>query len=455
MVVDKVEENKMGVMPVGKLLMNMSLPIMISMLIQALYNIVDSVFVSMISESAFTALSLAFPIQCLMVAFGSGVGVGMNALLSRALGQGNQSRAKKAAQNGIFLAGVSYVIFLFVGLFFIKPFYASQMTPESARDIYDYGVSYLSIACCFSFGLFAQFVFERLLQATGRTFYSMITQGVGAVFNIIFDPICIFTLKMGVAGAAIATVAGQCLAAALALILNEKYNKEVTVSMRGFKPTWKTAGAICAIGGPTVIMQGIGSVMNYLMNDLLMSFTDTAAAVFGAYYKLQSFVFMPVFGLNNGMIPIVAYNFGAKKRSRILKTVGLSMLVAEAFMLVGFALFQLVPNTLLGFFHASKDMLRIGAPALRTISLHYLVAGLCIVGGTAFQALGNGAYSMVVSVARQLVALLPAAYILAAIGGLNAVWWSFPIAEVVSLIATVFFLWKIYDKVVRFVPDNV
>ena len=449
-----MEENKMGVMPIGKLLVNMSLPMVASMMIQALYNIVDSIFVSMINESAFTAVSLAFPIQCLMVAFGSGVGVGMNALLSRSLGERDRESAGRAAKNGIFLATVSYVVFLLIGLFFVKAFYASQ-TSEAERDIYEYGVSYLSIACCFSVGCFAQFVFERLLQATGRASYSMITQAVGAVFNIIFDPICIFTLKMGVAGAAIATVGGQCIAAVLGIIFNCRHNREIDISMRGFRPDWGTVGRICAIGGPTIIMQGVGSVMNYLMNRLLMGFTATAAAVFGAYYKLQSFVFMPVFGLNNGMVPIVAYNYGAGKRSRILKAVGMSMLLAELLMLIGLALFQLMPGVFLGFFNASEDMLRLGEPALRKISLHFAFAGICIVGGAAFQALGNGVYSMIVSMARQLVVLLPAAYILAGIGGVDAVWWSFPVAEIMSLLVTAFFLRRIYDRVVKKVPDNV
>ena len=449
-----MEENKMGVMPVGKLLINMSLPMVVSMLIQALYNIVDSVFVSMINESAFTAVSLAFPIQCLMVAFGSGTGVGMNALLSRSLGEKNPVRAGKVAKNGIFLALISYIIFLVVGIFFVKIFYAGQTT-ASEKEIFDYGVSYLSIASIFSFGFFGQFVFERILQATGRTFYAMMAQMAGAVFNIIFDPICIFTLKMGVAGAAVATVGGQCLAAILAVALNRKYNKEIDVSMRGFRPDWRIILKIYAIGGPTIIMQGVGSLMTYLMNRILMGFTATAAAVFGAYFKLQSFVFMPVFGLNNGMVPIVAYNYGAGKRSRILKTVGFSMLIAEGLMLIGIAVFQLLPGTLLGFFNASEEMLRLGEPALRTISLHFLFAGMCIVGGSCFQALGNGIYSMVVSIARQLVVLLPAAYILSKLGGLNAVWWAFPIAEIMSLIVTSFFLLRIYNRFLKNVPDNV
>lgn len=443
------EENKMGVMPVNKLLISISLPMMVSMLVQALYNIVDSIFVSRINENALTAVSLAFPIQTLMIALGTGTGVGVNALLSRSLGEKNTEKANKIADNGVFLALISYLVFLVVGLTAVTPFYKSQTTDA---EILAYGQEYLTVVCCLSFGMYAQFIFERLMQSTGKTVYTMITQGTGAIINIIMDPILIFGLfgfpKMGVTGAAVATVLGQIVAAVFAFLINQKKNTEITLSLKGYRPDRKIIGQIYAIGVPTIIMQSIGSVMTYGMNRILIAFSSTATAVFGVYYKLQSFIFMPVFGLNNGMVPIIAYNYGARKKDRMLKTMRLSTMYGIGIMLIGLAIFRLLPEQLLLLFDASEDMLAIGVPALRTISISFLFAGYCIVNGSVFQALGNAVYSMIVSVARQLFVLLPCAYALSRIGGLDAVWWAFPIAEVVSLFVTTFFLIRTHKTII-------
>lgn len=452
------QENKMGVMPVNKLLINMSLPMMISMLVQALYNIIDSIFVAKISEEALTAVSLAFPIQTLLVAFGAGTGVGVNALLSKNLGERDFEHANKTAMNGIFLAVMNFVLFVLIGIFAVKPFYLSQVKSADS-DIYTMGISYLSIVCICSFGVYGQFIFEKLLQATGKTVYSMISQLCGAVTNIILDPILIFGLcgmpKLGVAGAAIATVIGQCVGAALAFFFNMKYNHEISLSIKGFCPDRKIIGKIYKVGVPSIIMQAIGSVMTYGMNLILIQFTATATAVFGVYFKLQSFFFMPVIGINNGMVPILAYNYGAGKRSRMVKTIKLSMMYAFFLMLLGFLAFMLIPRQLFGLFDASQAMLEIGIPALRIIGTHFLIAWFCIIAGSVFQAVGNGLYSLTVSCARQLFVLLPVAYILAKVGGLHLVWWAFPIAELASFAVSVTFLVITWKKVISKVPDNV
>ncbi len=441
--------NKMGTMPMNRLLLSMALPMMISMLVQALYNIVDSIFVSMISENALTAVSLAFPIQSLMIAVGVGTGVGINAVLSRSLGEGDQESVDKAAENGVFLAVLSYVVFLIVGLMAVRPFYLSQ---TQDAEIVAYGVRYLSIVCFCSIGMFIQMTFEKLLQSTGRTMYTMITQAVGAIINIIFDPIMIFGLfgfpKMGVAGAAAATIFGQIAAGGLAILFNLKVNHDIHISFRGFRPDRQMIGRIYTVGVPSIIMQAIGSVMTYGMNLILIQFTSTATAVFGVYFKVQSFVFMPVFGLNNGMVPIIAYNYGAGSRKRVIHVTRLSVTYGVSIMAAGLLIFQLIPDKLLGMFNASAQMLQIGVPALRTISLSFLFAGFCIVIGSLFQALGNGVYSLVVSAARQLAVLLPAAFLLAQTGNVNNVWWAFPIAELMSLCMTLFFLRRIYKKII-------
>ena len=450
-------ENKMGTMPVGKLLFNMSLPMMVSMLVQALYNIVDSIFVAKLSENALTAVSLAFPLQTLLIAVATGTGVGMNALLSKSLGEHDFKKANKIADNGIFLYVLSYIVFLILGFTVVKPFYASQIGSADV-EIMELGIDYLSTVMILSFGLFGQIFFERLLTSTGRTIFSMTSQLCGAITNIILDPILIFGLlgapKMGVTGAALATVIGQCVAGIIACVCNHKFNHEVSLNIKGFRPDWTLIGHIYAIGIPSIIMQSIGSVMTYCMNRILIEFSSTATAVFGVYFKLQSFFFMPVFGLNNGITPIIAYNYGAKQRKRMLKTIKLSLIVAFCLTFIGFLSFEAIPQVLLNMFNASEDMLIIGVPALRIIGIHYLIAWFCIVIGTVFQALGKAVFSMIVSIMRQLVVLIPAAYILAKLDGLHAVWWSFPIAEVISLLVTLFFFIKIYREIISKLPEG-
>ena len=441
------QENKMGVMPVNRLILTMSLPMILSMLVQALYNIVDSMFVSRLSENALTAVSLAFPAQNLMIAVATGTGVGVNAALSRSLGERNFDRANKIADHAVFLAIASYAVFAVLGLFFSRQFFLWQTDIE---EIVDQGTDYLRICTLFSFGLFLEIACERLLQSTGKTIYSMYTQGLGAIINIIFDPIMIFGLfgfpKMGVAGAAAATVFGQILAAVLGIFLNKTRNQEIHVSFRGFRPNSEIIRHIYSVGIPSIIMSSIGSVMTFGMNKILIGFTSTATAVFGVYFKLQSFVFMPVFGLNNGTVPIIAYNCGAAKPDRILKTLKLAICYAVGIMLIGFAVFQLLPDKLLLIFEASENMLNIGVPALRIISVSFLFAGYCIVCSSMFQALGHGLLSLLVSVFRQLLVLLPSAFLLSKIGGLDLVWYSFPIAEICSIFFSTYFLRHVYKK---------
>ena len=445
----------MGYMPVAKLVTTMSLPMIISMLVQALYNVVDSMFVSRVSENALTAVSLAFPAQNLMIAVATGTAVGVNALLSKSLGEKNQKRADSVAENGVFLALVGFVIFLLFGLFGTGAFLRSQ---TDIKEIVDYGTDYLTVCCCFSFGVFGQIMFERLMQATGRTFYTLITQGVGAVVNIILDPIFIFGYfgvpRMEAKGAAVATVIGQIVAFILAVILNKFKNPDVNLKLLKFRPDFKMIGRIYAIGVPSIIMVAIGSIMTYSLNRILISFTETAAAVFGVYFKLQSFVFMPIFGLNNGVIPIVAYNYGAKKRERVIKAIKVAIVFAVSFMMIGLAVMQLMPAQLLGIFNASKDMLEIGTTALRTISLSFIAAGFSVVMSSTFQAFGKGVYSMLISIARQIIVLIPAAYLLSRTGVLASIWWAFPIAEVMSvLVATALFI-VLYKNVIKEIPLN-
>ena len=451
------EENKMGTMPVGKLIFNMSLPMMVSMLVQALYNIVDSIFVAKLSENALTAVSLAFPLQTLLIAVGAGTGVGMNALLSKSLGEKNFKKANDTAANAAVLYILSYILFLILGFSVVKPFYLSQIGNADV-EIMEMGIEYLSTVMIFSFGLFTQFFFERLLTSTGRTIFSMTSQLTGAVTNIILDPILIFGLfgapKMGVTGAAIATVIGQCVAGIVAAACNHKYNHDVKLSFKGFKPDLKIIGTIYAVGVPSIIMQSIGSIMTYCMNRILIEFSSTATAVFGVYFKLQSFFFMPVFGLNNGITPIIAYNYGAKQRKRMIHTIKLSMAVAFCLTFVGFIAFEAIPQVLLGMFNSSQQLLEIGIPALRIIGIHFLIAWFCIVAGTVFQALGKAVFSMIVSIMRQLFVLVPAAYILAKVGGLHAVWCSFPIAEIISLAVSLTFLIRIYNTIIKKLPEG-
>ena len=434
------QENKMGTMPMNRLLLNMAVPMMISMLVQALYNVVDSIFVSYISENALSALSLAFPIQNLMIGCGTGIGVGMNALLSRSLGAKDTDRANRVGANGVFLAFCSGILFLLFGLFLPRAFMESQ---TDIPEIIDFGTSYLRICSMASMGLFGQIIYERLLQSTGKTQLSMYAQLTGAITNIILDPIFIFVLDWGVIGAACATVVGQIFASVVAILLNTHKNKELHISFRKFRPEGSLIRAILVIGVPSILMVGISSIMTYTMNRILIAFTSTAVAVFGAYFKLQSFIFMPIFGLNNGMIPIIAYNYGAKLTGRMKQVIRLGILYAVGIMLIGLLLFQFAPDKLLSMFDASPEMLAVGIPALRTISLSYLFAGFCIIVSGVFQALGRSIYSTLISGGRQLLILLPAAYLLSLSGNVNLIWFSFPIAELMSLLLSAIFLVKI------------
>ena len=414
---------------------------------QALYNVVDSIFVAQLSEDALNAVSLAFPMQNLMISVATGTGVGISALLSKSLGEHDTERVQRAARNGVFLALVSFVVFAVIGLFFSRTFFELQ---TDIPAIVDGGTQYLLICTLLSFGLFGQICFERLLQSTGKTFYTMITQGLGAILNIIFDPLFIFGIgpfpKMGVAGAAAATVLGQIVAFIVSIFINHAKNPEIQLSFKGFRPHGATIARIYAVGVPSIIMASISSVMTFGMNKILISFTSTATAVFGVYFKLQSFVFMPVFGLNNGMVPIIAYNFGARKPDRMKKTFTLAVAYATLIMVLGFAVMQLAPNLMLSFFNASDKMLEIGVPALRIISISFLLAGVSVICSSFFQALGHGMLSLWISVVRQLFVLLPVAYVLSRIGGLATVWWAFPVAEVVALILCVVFLRYAYRK---------
>lgn len=438
---ETLRENKMGTMPENQLLLSMAVPMMISMLVQALYNIVDSIFVSRICEDALTAVSMAFPWQNIIIAIAVGFGVGINALLSRALGQKNAERVNQVAVNGLLLAGLSYLLVLVAGLLGIRAYMRTQTDIES---IVNYGITYLNICILCSFGVFVEITFERFLQATGRTVYSMITQLTGAITNIILDPILIFGLlgfpKLGIAGAAWATVIGQCVGAVVAVMLNHFKNPEVHLRLRHIRPNGRLMGEITAISIPSIIMSCISSLTCFVMNMILIAYSSTAVAVFGVYFKLQSFVFMPVFGLNNGMVPIIAYNYGAQKPERIHKTIRLGMVYAVAIMVVGLLVFQLIPKELLLMFDASDAMLEIGAPALRIMSLAFVFAGIGIVSGSSCQAFGYSVYSMLISIARQIVVLIPAAYLLSLTGVLRSIWFAFPIAEIFSLILSLFFL---------------
>lgn len=443
-------ENKMGVMPVNRLLFSMSLPMILSMLVQALYNIVDSIFVAQIGETALAAVSLAFPVQNLIIAVSVGTGVGVNALLSRSLGEKNQETANLAAVNGIFVFFLSYLLFAVFGLFFARMYFTVQ---TSNPEIIEQGTFYLSVCSIFSFGIFLEIALERIMQSTGRTIYNMITQGLGAIINIILDPILIFGLfgfsRMGILGAAVATVIGQIIAMLLLLYFNIRKNSDVNLNMRRFRPDTAIIAEIYRVGLPSIIMQSISSVMTFGVNKILLLFSETAVSVFGIYFKLQSFIFMPVFGLNNAMVPIVAYNYGAARKDRIMKTIRSSVTAAVAIMLAGLVIFQIFPEQLLYLFDASEHMMGIGVPALRIISLSFLFAGYCIVIGSVFQALGNGVYSLITSAARQLVCILPAAWLFASVFGLHAVWYAFPLAEIISVVLTTLLFRRIYQKKIQ------
>lgn len=442
------KENKMGTQPVKQLIISMSLPMMLSMLVQALYNVVDSIFVARIGEGALTAVTLAFPLQNLMIAVGSGTGVGINALLSRSLGEKKFDRSDSAANNGLFLTFMNFVFFLLIGILFSKAFIKTQITDP---QIIEYGATYLRIICCLSFGIFFQMTFERLLQSTGKTIYSMFSQATGAIINIIFDPLLIFGIgpfpRLGVAGAAYATILGQIIGSCIGLYCNLKFNNEIKLSFnKMIKPDRSTISEIYYVGIPSMLMMSIGSAMTYLMNLILGAFSSTATAVFGVYFKLQSFFFMPVFGLNNGLIPVLAYNYGAKRKDRIKEALQFSLILAISIMVIGCITFLAIPGTLLSFFKASDDMMAIGIPALRTICLSFPLAGVCIAMGSIFQAFSKSFYSLVVSVGRQLVVLIPVAWLFSKTGVIDLVWWAFPIAELMSLVLSSYFFRKLYKE---------
>lgn len=463
-------ENKMGTMPVNKLLINMALPMILSMLVQAFYNIVDSFFVSRIKDdaemlgdvatsgtAALNAVGMAFPFQTLLIAFGTGTCVGVNALLSKALGEKDSKTVQDAANNGVFLSFCNFIIFLLVGVF-LSPILIKTQGGQGLT--LTYGTQYLTIVCAGSIGIYMQFIYERLLQSTGRTVYTMFTQGLGAIINIVLDPILIFGLgpfpELKVAGAAVATITGQICAAIFAIILNKLKNEDVQVNFKKFKPDLTIIARIYMVGFPSIVMQAIGSIMTFTFNKILSGLDSSSVSVFTVYFKLQSMFFMPIFGLNNGMVPIIAYNYGAQKRSRIYKTIKLSMFYAFCFMAVGFILFECIPEKLLLIFDTGDPSLVIlGVPALKTIAIHYLFAWFCIIGGSVFQSLGNGMYTLVVSVCRQLIVLIPAAFILSKIGGLSLIWWSFPLAELMSVAVNVIFMITINKNIISKIPDNV
>lgn len=442
---ETLKENKMGTMPVGKLLVNMALPMIISMLVQALYNIVDSVYVSQVSESAVTALGLAFPVQNMQIGFAVGIGVGVNALLSQSLGRKDQETANWAAGQGIFLMMVATAIFMLFGIFGVRPYYEMQ---SNVAETVEGGIAYTQICCLLTVGVFVQVLCERLLQATGRAMQTMILQGTGAIINIILDPVFIHGWwgmpKMGIAGAAVATVIGQCVGAVLGIYMNVRHNPDIYMHLKYVKPNWKIIQPILTVGIPSVIMNGIGSVMNFGMNQILQGFHETATGVFGIYFKLQSLFFMPLFGINNATISIIAFNYGARKPKRIVHTLKLATITAVCIMLVGLGIFQLFPEALLGIFNPTEDFMSIGVKALRILSLPFPVAAVCVALSASFQALGNGSYSTIVSLCRQLVVLLPVAYLLSLTGDVGNVWWSYPIAEVVSALVTALLFARLY-----------
>ena len=445
-----LKENKMGVMPIGKLLMNMALPMIVSMLVQALYNVVDSIYVSRISESAVTALSLAFPVQNMQIGVAVGVGVGINSLLSKSLGEGNQEAANRTAGNGMILMFIATAAFMLFGMFGVRPYYEIQST---VAETVEGGIAYTRICCLLVLGSFMQIYCERLLQATGRTVLTMVTQATGAIVNILLDPVFIFGWfglpAMGMTGAAIATVIGQWTGAFLGLYFNEKHNPDVQFGRRYAKLDRGIVTGILTVGIPSIIMNSIGSIMNFGMNQILQGFNETATSVFGIYFKLQSFFFMPLFGLNGATISIIAFNYGARKPERIMKTLKLACGAGLALMVFGFLVFQLTPDLLLDMFNPSEAFLVIGRSALRTISWSFPIAAVCIILSASFQAMGNGMYATITAICRQLVVLLPAAYLLSLTGNVNMVWLSYPIAEIASGSATVYFFVRIYRQKIK------
>lgn len=443
----KRPENKMGTMPINKLIINMSLPLITSMFVQAFYNIVDSLFVARINEDALTAVSMSFPAQNLMISAGVGVGVGITALIARYLGAHDEKGITRVVHNGIFLGILNSILFALFGIFLAKFYFEFQ---KASGIIETYGIQYLSICSIFAFSIIMEITFERMLIASGKTIYTMITQSTGAIINIIFDPIFIFGLfgfpKMGIVGAAVATIFGQTVAMFMALYFNVAKNHEVRISIKKFAVDFKTIVNIYEIGFPSIVMQSAASFMIFQLNNLLASFSTTATAVLGVYFKLQSFVILPVFGLNNSVISIVSYNYGAGKIKRLLKTVKVANIYAFSIMLAGFMLCQILPSQILKIFDASDNMLAIGVPALRIISFSFLIAPFSIVSSGTFQALGKGTFSLIISLIRQLIVILPLSYLLSRIMGMKGVWVAFPIAEIVAGILTIIYLRKLYKN---------
>ena len=450
------KENKMGTQPIWKLIMTLSLPMVASMIIQALYNVVDSLFVASISpeQLEFNAVNLSFAAQNFIIAVATGTGVGINALLSKSLGEKNHERAQKIANNGVFLALCSYILFLILGFTLIEP-YMRIMTDN--EQVIEFGKQYLFICYVGSFGVFGQIVMERLMISTGKTYLSMITQATGAIVNIIFDPIFIFGLGLGVRGAALATVLGQVVGFVIGIILHAKFNREVKLSFKGFRPDGKLIGRIYAIGIPSIVMASIGSVMNVIFNNILYSFPAPIGVysqnAFGAYFKLQSFVLMPIFGLNNGLVPLIAFNYGAQKRKRMTSAMLIGGAAAVVYMLLGLAVFEIFPEPLVRMFIENEQAVGIAVQTMRIAALSFVFAGICIVMGSVFQALGKSIFSMFTSIARQLVVLVPVAYLLARTGDVNLVWWAFPIAEVMSLVMSVIFFVIVYRRIISKIPE--
>lgn len=440
-----MEENKMGVMEIKKLIMTMSLPIMISMLVQALYNIVDSMFVARVSDNALAAVSLCYPIQMIIVAVACGTAVGLNALLSRYLGQKKPKEANQVALHGILLAIVNWLIFAIIGIFFSEAFLRLFSTDQ---EIVAMGISYMKICTIFSFGVFMQITYERIMQSTGNTVYNMIIQGVGALVNIMLDPIFIFGMlglpAMGVTGAAIATVIGQIVAMLLGIIITQTKIKEVQIHLREFHLELRMIKDMYRIAIPAILMQSIMSFMTVFMNMILVTFSELAVSAFSIYFKLQQFVFMAVNGMNNALIPIISYNFGAKKKQRILDSIHFSLIVACVIMIAGTIIFQCFPQQLMYLFDENEEMMNIGVPALRIISLSFIFAGISLVLSAVFQSVDHANKSLMITLLRQMVLLLPIVYLLANQFGLNALWWAFPITE-----AAVSILAYIYLKIVK------
>lgn len=451
---EKIKENKLGIDPIGKLLFTVSFPIIISMLIQALYNMVDSYYIGKISEEAFTAVSIAFPLQNIMVGIAVGTGVGTNSLLSRSLGEKNFDKANLSAENGIFLSILYGIILLILSFVLPRYYYISQ---NVSQEIVNYGVEYLSTIMAFSMGVFIQINCERLLQSTGRSILTMFTQGIGALINIIFDPIFIFGYfgfpAMGVKGAAIATVVGQIIGALFGIYFNFKLNKDIQI--KKIRPRLQIIKKIYEVGLPSIVMISVTSTTIYFLNKILSIYSTSAIAALGAYYKIQSFIFLPIFGLTNGMVPIIAYNYGAENKKRIIKTIKLTMIVGTIMMILGTAILWIFPEELLDIFSASDAMKEVGITMLRIIALCFIFAGISIMGGSVFQALGNGILTLIDAVIRNIIIILPYTYIVSRIAPIEYVWWSYLLSETSSIIFVSYFMKNFAMKRIDLIKESI